>query len=628
VPGKNNPKRNHSNHAYYRHVNPRHLLPLATLAAACFGQEVQSPACRNGPADTTMVQAVLNTTKGGEVRLVNCKLGILAYPVLSSSLTLRVEGTLTLTAPLILPSGVNLIGSSGGSTNQFQHGPAAHVVPPAGRDAAIHVIGSGGQRIENISISYSAGPGILIDGAAQLGALVQLKNVSVLADNSAQSVPLKIDAAFWIWIEHSSFLSQTASFPASIWITSSKNTFSNAGMIYISDTVLAGHGIKLDAQVKVNSQGGMSLDRVTYEGGLNSFLRADSTNGLVTGLFLNFITIADSTKVPYIIEEISSRPSSIRAVSIQNSSILSTIPVSNVSITGLNYQVDDSYDYATGYTLGATQQAYASIRRGVFDGEWDGSRTANQLQPVPFATLPVQQDATQWALLAGGATVATGKMAPDGSATAAELTVTTGSDGKTVYRAAPAMGVGDWILAGAWVRSEDSSKSSPVSAGNGPLMALNPGAGLFANGLSYAKLDGDLARRIGSRWSYVWSAQKISVLSGASELILRLTTDSTHPASFWMPWMARIPAGTMSDEDVLRYARSVGSLPSTMPPGGGLVALPAHQKVYFGSDVDLYRGSPGKLTTDGNIQVRGVAASSGSTHPLCSDDQGNLVRCP
>jgi hypothetical protein len=198
------------------------------------------------------------------------------------------------------------------------------------------------------------------------------------------------------------------------------------------------------------------------------------------------------------------------------------------------------------------------------------------------------------------------------------------------------MGVGDWILAGAWVRSEDSSKSSPVAAGTGPLMALNPslnpslnpGSSLFGNGLSYAFLDGDLARRIGSRWSYVWSAQKISVLSGTPELILQLKTDSTHPASFWMPWMARIPAGTMSDSDVLRYARSVGSLPSTMPPGGGVVALPAHQKVYFGSDADLYRGAPGKLTTDGNIQVKGVAASSGSIHPVCSDDQGNLVRCP
>ncbi len=274
--GKNNSKRNRPHRAYYEHVNARHLLSLATLTAACFGQEVYSPACRSGPADTMAVQAVLNTIKGGEVRLTNCQLGTLAYPVLSSSLTFRVEGALTLTTPLILPSGVNLIGTSGGSTNQFQHGPTAHVVPPASTDAAIHVMGSGGQRIENIAISGSTGPGILIDGAAQLGALVQLKNVSVLASDSAQSVPLKIDAAFWIWIEHSSLLSQPASFPASIWITSSKNTFSNAGMIYLSDTAIAGHGIMLDAQVKVSSQGGVSLDRVTYEGGLNSFLRADS----------------------------------------------------------------------------------------------------------------------------------------------------------------------------------------------------------------------------------------------------------------------------------------------------------------------------------------------------------------
>ena len=131
-----------------------------------------------------------------------------------------------------------------------------------------------------------------------------------------------------------------------------------------------------------------------------------------------------------------------------------------------------------------------------------------------------------------------GKIAPDGSATAAELTVKAGVEGKTVYRATPEMGVGDWILAGAWVRSEDASRPSPVAAGTGPLIALRPAANLFGNGLSYFMLDGDLARRVGSRWSYVWSAQKISALPGKPELIFRLQTDSTHPASFWMPWIA------------------------------------------------------------------------------------------
>ena len=603
------------------------MLPLAALTVAGFGQGLHTPVCRNGPGDTKAVQAVLDTIEGGEILLANCQLGAVRYPKLSGSLTFKVEGTLTLTASLMLPSWVNLIGDSGGSANQFQHGPTAHIVPPPGTAPALHVIGSGGQRIENISISSPLGPGILIDGAAQLGALVQLRNVSVMAADSAQSVPLKIDAAFWIWIEHSSFLSQAASFPASIWITSSKNTFSNAGMIYMSDTTIAGHGIKMDAQVKVNSQGALSLDRVTYESALNSFIRVDSTNGLVGGLFLNFITIADSRAIPFIIEEISATPTSIRAVSIQNSSTISSTPFSNVSIMGLNYQVDDSYEYSTGYTLGASQHEFATLRRGVLDAEWDGSRTANQFQTVPFATLPVQQDATQWASLTGGAMVTTGKIAPDGSATAAELSVKAGLDGKMVYRATPTMAVGDWILAGAWVRSEDASTSSPVPTGSGPLIALSPSGSRFSNGQSYAVLDGDLARRIGSRWSYIWSAQKISALSGKAELMFQLKTDSTHPVSFWMPWMARIPANSMSDDDVLRYARSVGSLPSALP-GGGIVALPAHQKVYFGSDADLYRGASGKLTTDGNLQVKGVAASRGSVHPLCADDQGNLVRCP
>ena len=146
--------------------------------------------------------------------------------------------------------------------------------------------------------------------------------------------------------------------------------------------------------MKVSQQGNVSLDRVTYEGGTNSLLRAGaSTHGVVAGLFLNFITVADATSVPYLIEETGSKPTSIRAVSIQNSSVLSSIPVSNVSIEGLNYQADDSFDYATGYTLGATQQNYATLVKSVLDAEWEGSRTANPWQPVPFATLPVRPDA-------------------------------------------------------------------------------------------------------------------------------------------------------------------------------------------------------------------------------------------
>ncbi len=599
-------------------------LLLATLVAACFGQATYAPVCRNQPRRYDCSAGGARHYRGGRILLDELPAWHLKItPGFRPRSRSESKAQLTLTAPLVLPSWVNLIGTSGGPPKSV-----SARTDPAGVGPTLHVIGSGGQRIENIAISNSAGPSILIDGAAQLGALVQLKNVSVLAANSAESVPLKIDSAFWIWIEHSSFISPTGAFPASIWVTSSKSTFSTAGLIYISDTVIGIHGIKMDAQVKVNQQGPLSLDRVTYEGGVNSFLRADSTNGVVAGLFLNFLTIADPSSVPYIIEETGSKPTAIRAVSIQNSAVLSTIPLANVSIAGLNYQVDDSYDYATGYTLGATQHSYATLRRGVLDGEWDGSRTANQFQTVPFATLPVQQDATQWAALEGGAIVTARKIAPDGSATAAELTVTTGIDGKTVYRGAPAMAPGDWILAGAWVRSEDSSTSSPVPAGSGPLISLSPGGNRFSNGESYAVLDGDLGRRIGSRWSYIWSAQKISVLAGNAELIFQLKTDATHPASFWMPWMARIPSGAMSDDDVLRYMRSVGSLPAAMPAGGGIVALPVHQKMYFGADVDLYRGASGKLTTDGNLQIKGVAAPKGAIHPLCSDDQGNLVRCP
>jgi hypothetical protein len=551
---------------------------LGSLKAQ-LSSNIYTPTCNGTSADTALIQAVLNSigTGGGEIILIGCQMDAVTIQPQQASLTFSVVNKLTLTWPLTLPNKVHLIGMGGGVQNQFQHGPAASVIPPPGTAAAIHVIGSGGQRIENISISYPNGPGIAIDGAAQLGALVHLINVSVLASNSAQSIPLLIDAAFWVWAEHCSFLSQGSSYPASVRVTTSNRSYSSAGLIYVSDSIVSGHGIQLDAQVLVSQQANLSLDRVSYESGLNSFLRIDSTNGVAASLFLNAITVADAVTVPYMVEELAAAPRGIRALSVRNTSIES-LPFSNVSITGLDYQADDTVDYSSGSSLGHYQSRYAMARRGVFDGEWDGGHTANALQTVFGPTLLVQQDASQWASLGGNAVVSLGMLAPDGSATAANLSVASGVDGRNVYRGHSPLTVGDWIIAGVWIQSSDVSKPTAVSSGNGPLITMNPPSGnQFDNGSYYARLDGDVARRKGQQWGYVWTAQKIISISGSPELIFGLDVDSTHPGNFWMPWMMQIPTGSMSDQDVFRFARSVSSLPSGSPAGGGIVSLAPNQ---------------------------------------------------
>ncbi|GAC1678308.1 MAG: hypothetical protein NVS9B2_29470 [Steroidobacteraceae bacterium] len=583
----------------------------------------------DGLADNTaQVQAAINNMRaaGGTLVLDTCKVGALTYAASNNYLTVIIRNKLTLLGTLAWPDLVQYEGDSGGTINQFQIGQAAAIVSPPGAIPTILGTGAASHTMKNLSIGQCAGACIKIDGATGLGALYRLDNVTALSAPVSTGIPLLIDAAFWVWAEHCSFLAQAPSYPASVRITSSTTAFSSAGLIYLKDSMIAGYGVQLDAQTPVSQQGNVLIENTVYEGGRNSFVRVDSSNGTAGGITLRNIQAADAITVPYIVEEFGRAPKGIRAVDIHDSTGIASVPISNVSIKALNLGSSDTFQYSSGWTMGAVQRNYVSSRNGVVDAEWAGAGTSMSPSLVPAATLPVPQDAAQWSAAIGSATVTTAVLGPDGSATAATLRTGSGLAERQIYRASPALSVGDWIVAGVWIKSEDATQPTIVATGNGPLVAFNPGTCLFDGALNYFALDSDPARQVGSAWSALVTAAKVTALPATPELIYGLRTDSTHPTSYWMPWLLRIPAGTMTDADVIRYARFLRNMPSAMPSGGGNMALYGHQKLYFGNDANLYRMAPNTIGTDGQMQIKGMSGPASLPH-VCADDKGVLYRC-
>jgi hypothetical protein len=547
--------------------------------------------------DTKAIQTAITSlgNTGGVLQLYgDFKIGNLEFPFRAPYILFDLNGKLILTTTLVLPDSVAIWGQGGGNINQFQLGSTAEIVPPPGNIDTIRFVGSASHEMRNISIRGPAGVGLHFDGASALGALARLDNVSVVArPNTPTSLPLLIDGFFWIWMEHCSFLSQPDSYPASIRITNTNPAFPNAGLLHLKDTQIAGHGIQLGSQVPANSIGNFSIEKVVYESGLDSFLRIDTTYAPASGIDLETVEIADAVSVPYVIE---GNPGAvIRDVSIRNSPGLQG-PYANVPIYGLRLEGGRMYDYTGGWQIGGSQKSYSANMFGVIDAEWAGQGANMSPSLVPFGTLNVAQDVTQWNTLPGSATVSTGVRAPDGSLTAAQLTASAPAY-RQIYRAVPGLSAGDWILAGFWVKAE--SPAAPPSMDS--RVCLNPGSSKFDNQTSCFGVTNDLARRIGAPWTPVMASAKIAALSAGSELIFSLVVDGAHPTSFWMPFMVRIPAGTMTDAEVIRYARFLRNFPSNMPSGGGIIALYPHQKLDWGGDTGLARDSAGVLrVTDGS----------------------------
>jgi hypothetical protein len=560
--------------------------------------------------DTAAIQAAVTAlgTAGGRISTSGtCSFtsSSITFPALTKSLTFEVYGYWRLATTLILPNNVNWVGLGGASPVQFQRaGPTASIIPPSGNIPTLAVRGANTHLLKNLAINSPTGIGIYLDGVTSLGALVTMENVGVQAAPVATSVPLVVDAFFWVWVKDCSFLGyysnpSTHSYPASIRLTTSNSSYSATGLVYVSDTVLAGYGVKVDSQVVVSRQGNLFLTNTLLESSVGSFLDLDATNGVISPITMDHCEMAD-TIIPAPLIGISGT-GEVRNVLLRATEAASN-PLVTPGKTIRNFVVEGSRttDYTTGWSTGQGQRDYALTKQGTVEARIldQGSRMSPALQP--YQALNVTQDVTAWSGLAGSAAVTTGVLAPDGSTTAATLSSASGQQQRRVSSVTLTdVSVGDWFLFGFWY--QNTNDTDPPSTGTA-LSMTSGGGDATLDGVSSVKAMGDefYARFGTQRWTPVVQMAKVTAAPSATQnVFFSLFVESGKSTNFWMPFVIRIPAGTMSDDEVNRFRRTISNVVSQAPAGS--VALFAHQKLYFGKDASLYRVSANLLKTDGGV---------------------------
>jgi hypothetical protein len=510
-------------------------------------------------------------------------------------LIFKVYGELRLTSTFKASDFIALVGENGGGVLQFQVQPSALITPPLGSVPTIKITGSNYHLLKNLQIKNPTGIGILLDGTAALGALAWIENVGVLGSTASTSSPIKIDAFFWVWIKNCVFMSRSNN--PSIYITTSNSTYSGSGLIYIDDIRIAARGIKIGATTRVNGQGAIYINGVVYESGLELFLTLDGSNGVVSHVELNKVEIADPISVRSVMDVISGP---VKNIAIRNTNFpLIPLVSGNAQIDGLFWNSGRGFDYTQGWNLGIQKSNYILLRNGIVHASFINRGATMSPSLLPYGSLNIDQDVSTWSAKTGTATVTIGIPGPDGSATAAKLTSSLGEQYREIFRQNRAFNVGDWILTGVWVRSENASTTPYYLS----LMGFTNPNFTFQGGSQYIFYTTDAAKQIGSRWVPIVLGGKVATVGtpNNTELILQLKADTTHPTSYWVPWIIHIPVSAgISDDEVYRWMRDiVTNVPSNAPAGA--IAMFPHQKLW-GASLIGSRGISATATSANNLR--------------------------
>ncbi|HVB07542.1 MAG TPA: hypothetical protein VNF00_01230, partial [Candidatus Acidoferrales bacterium] len=228
------------------------------------------------------------------------------------------------------------------------------------------------------------------------------------------------------------------------------------------------------------------------------------------------------------------------------------------NVTNIVGQVQTSTQYTMNMqNQTVSPQQYGEV--GTVNGWLFGKRDVEQrnfgLAPVRFpnisATNPASWIATQFA---GTTTItSTGFLAPDGSTNASQASNTSNSTFETLdfYQQNHSIAVGDYIVAGAWVRSATANGYS--GSASTPLQVTLGGAGnALAGGCTGDPVLGD------GEWT--WSTCLYKVVGAGTNpgpLTFLATFASGFTLQAYAPVMNYIPAGTISVNETFAYQNAL-----------------------------------------------------------------------
>lgn len=503
---------------------------------------------------------------------------------------IEVTGSWTLSAKVSLPSFCSIIGGTGANDISFGIDSAFSIVPPTNGDAAIEVTGGQTHRLQNIKIQNSAnGPAIYLNGQDALCAYVWIENVH--ARSTGSDPAFLSQRCFWLWIDGCSF-SQAGSADSSMtWDDDSTfpagpNVGYN-GIITMRDCVIHTKGIK--ATNSGTAFGPATFDNVIYESADGDFFSLDSATNVV----INRCHIADAVGTSYFLNAPNSASSNIWVTNSDTYYGSSTINPVSKEFRGL---VQDNTRSAitaspTAIELNpAWTQEFEHYLPGRRNVRLENNYWLGGFSSVPGRSLAFSQDPSAWTTTNAEATITANQIAPDGAANAG--LVTTGANYDEVRFGGPvaleSVAVGDWLVAGVWVKSTDNSLHA-----NGALLGFDGGSGFIINGSTHQLfVEGPEIFTDDAAWHYITKAAKVTTVgaSATPNINFHAVANNAYGDTYFAnPSVLHIPAGVWSDMEVINFCRSIRNLPQ----GAKLsdLAVLDHQRVRLGGGARLLSAS-------------------------------------
>ena len=225
-------------------------------------------------------------------------------------------------------------------------------------------------------------------------------------------------------------------------------------------------------------------------------------------------------------------------------------------------------------------------------GQIDAARRSFGPAVVRFPNL-APQIPSSWikSVACGSVNLMVGVAAPDGTrnAAGAEGTCSSPSSAIDFYQRSHSIGVGDFIIAGVWVRS--ITGNGFAGSTTQPMSADFTGVKYTAKGSSHGSMNEN-----GGEWSWVWSIRKIMLTSAnTGQLNFGVTVAKGKPIEIFAPVLIYLPAGVVSDNEAYEIALHLASYPDTASPGS--VAMLRGENFLLGSHLN-------QLSTDGDAAGR------------------------
>src|SRR5450432_964923 len=212
------------------------------------------------------------------------------------------------------------------------------------------------------------------------------------------------------------------------------------------------------------------------------------------------------------------------------------------------------------------QQRQVGFFNGYVVGETDIARRLGSPAAVRFANKAVSNP-SQWTATnySGKTKIVLGQSDPFGGNLAAAAT-SAGDQQESLFLTGSCQSVsyvphtGDWIVAGAWVRSASGGFSRSTTNAITMTYCGNPKPTYSYSATRTGQIQGD------GEWQWQWMALKVS---GGEKTTISLAGfyDSTHSLTAFGPVLQILPSGAASDNEVLEYANALASFDSSCPVG-------------------------------------------------------------